>query len=138
LIDHIFWSDKARFDRNEVVNRHNCTYWSSHNTHVKFKVPNTGQGVMVWCGLTSGGLFRPYFFKETVTGSVYKQMLVDYARPYFKRKRLYFQHDGAGPHYAVVMRDWLDEKFPDRWIGRRGLLDWPARSSDLTPRDFFL
>jgi hypothetical protein len=77
LIDHIFWSDEARFDRNAVVNRHNCTYWSSENPHVKFKVSNTGQGIMVWCGLTSGGLLGPYFFKETVTGPVYKQMLVD-------------------------------------------------------------
>jgi hypothetical protein len=25
LIDHIFWSDEARFNRNEAVNRHNCT-----------------------------------------------------------------------------------------------------------------
>ena len=26
LVDHMFWSDEARFDRNGVVNRHNCTY----------------------------------------------------------------------------------------------------------------
>jgi hypothetical protein len=69
---------------------------------------------------------------------VYKQMLVDYAWSYLKRKRLYFQHDGAGPHYAIVVRDWLDEKFPGRWIDRRGPFDWPARSPDLTPCDFFL
>ena len=37
-----------------------------------------------------------------------------------------------------MVRDWLDEKFPDRWIGRRGPFDWPARSPDLTPCDFFL
>ena len=33
---------------------------------------------------------------------------------------------------------WLDEHFPDRWIGRRGFVEWPARSPDLTPLDFFL
>ena len=27
---------------------------------------------------------------------------------------------------------------PDRWIGRRGPVEWPARSPDLTPMDFFL
>lgn len=59
------------------------------------------------------------FFKETVTGPVYKQMLVDYAWLYLTRKRLYFQHDGAGPPYAVVVHDWLNEKFLGRWIGRR-------------------
>ena len=39
-------------------------------------------------------------------------MLVDYAWPQLQRKRLYFQHDGAAPHYAVVVREWLDEKGP--------------------------
>ena len=29
-------------------------------------------------------------------------------------------------------------KFPGRWIGRCGPFDWPARSPDLTPCDFFL
>ena len=39
FVDHIFWSDEARFSRNGVVNRHNCTYWSSKNPHNKFEVP---------------------------------------------------------------------------------------------------
>ncbi len=98
---------------------------------------------MVWCGLTSGGLLGPYFFTETVTGPVYKQMLVDYAWPYLKRKRLYFQHDGAGPLFADAVRNWLDEKFPGRWIGRRepfrgynrtGPADKPA---SVIPRFFY-
>lgn len=28
--------------------------------------------------------------------------------------------------------------FPNRWIGRKGEIKWPARSPDLTPLDFFL
>ena len=28
--------------------------------------------------------------------------------------------------------------FPGRWTGRRGSVDWPPRSPDLTPLDFFL
>ena len=35
------------------------------------------------------------------------------------------------------MRNKLDEKLPGRWIGRRGPIEWPARSPDLTPLDFF-
>lgn len=46
--------------------------------------------------------------------------------------------DGAPVHYASDVRDWLDENFSARWIGRRGAIDWPARSPDLTPTDFFL
>ena len=50
---------------------------------------------------------------------------------------LHFQQDGALAHYAKDVRQWLDEKFPGRWIGCRGLIKWPARSPDLTPLDFF-
>jgi hypothetical protein len=138
LIDNIFWSDEAKFNMNTTVNRHNCTYWARENPHVKFTVPNTSEGIMVWCGMTSNGLVGPYFYNENVTGLVYKQMLVNYAWPQLRRKELYFQHDGAGAHYAVIVRNWLDEKFPGRWIGRRGPFEWPARSPDLTPCDFFL
>ncbi|CAF1096118.1 unnamed protein product [Didymodactylos carnosus] len=138
LIDNIFWSDEAKFNMNTVVNRHNCTYWARENPYLKFEVPNTQQGVMVWCGISSSGVVGPYFFNDIVTGPLYKEMLVSYAWPQLKNKNFYFQHDGAGPHYAVIVREWLDRKFPDRWLGRRGPFDWPARSPDLSPCDFFL
>jgi len=47
-------------------------------------------------------------------------------------------HDGAPPHFALGVRAWLDQKFPERWLERRGPHEWPARSPDLTPCDFFL
>ena len=43
---------------------------------------------MVWCELSPNGLFGPYFFDEIVTGSTYRQMLVDYAWSQLQRKRL--------------------------------------------------
>ena len=83
-------------------------------------------------------LLVDYFFSETVSGLSYKQILVDYACPQLQRKRLYFQHDGAASHYAIIVGEWIDKKFPGRWIGRRWSFDCPARSSDLTPCDFSL
>lgn len=50
----------------------------------------------------------------------------------------YFQQDGAPPHYGTVVRQWLDGQFPGHWIGRRGSVEWPPRSPDLTPLDFYL
>ena len=49
-----------------------------------------------------------------------------------------FLQDGAPPHFAISVRNWLDEHFPGKWIGRRGPIDWPARSPDLTPLDFYV
>ena len=65
-------------------------------------------------------------------------MLVDYAWPQLQGKRLFFQYDGAARHYAVIAREWLDEKRPGCWIGRCGPLNWPAPSPDLTSCNFFL
>ena len=63
---------------------------------------------------------------------------MDYAWPQLQDKRLFFQHDGAAPHYTVLVREWLDEKCPGCWIDRREPVDWPARSPCLTPCDLFL
>ena len=48
-----------------------------------------------------------------------------------------YQHDGAPPHWGSVVRQFLDEKFPDRWIGRDEPIPWSPRSPDITPLDFF-
>ena len=50
----------------------------------------------------------------------------------------YFQQDGASSHYARKVGDYLNQLFPDRWIGRRSPLEWATRSLHLTTCDFFL
>ena len=37
-----------------------------------------------------------------------------------------------------IIQEQSESIFPEKWIGRRGPIDWPARSPDLTPMDFFL
>ena len=46
--------------------------------------------------------------------------------------------NGAPPHWGLVVREFLDQTFPNRWIGRDGPIAWPPRSPDLTPLDFFM
>ena len=53
-----------------------------------------------------------------------------------KRGRVYFQHDGAPPHFSREIRNFLNYRFPGRWIGRGGPRNWPARSPDLSPLDY--
>jgi hypothetical protein len=36
------------------------------------------------------------------------------------------------------VRNYLDDVFENCWIGRGGNINWPARSPDLAPNDFFL
>ncbi|KAJ8884308.1 hypothetical protein PR048_016165 [Dryococelus australis] len=45
----------------------------------------------------------------------------------------WYQHDGCSADNATYARRVLDRKYPDSWIGRGGLVHWPARSPDLSP-----
>ena len=54
------------------------------------------------------------------------------------RQRLWFQHDGAPAHFVLDVKEYLNNVFPNRWIGRSGPVQWPPRSPDLTPMDFFI
>lgn len=49
----------------------------------------------------------------------------------------WYQHDGAPAHYSRIAREYLEEMFPGRWVGRRGAIEWSPRSPDLSPPDFF-
>ena len=51
---------------------------------------------------------------------------------------MYFQHDGAPPHYTRHVRDYLNESFPNCWLGHGGPVAWPPRSPDLTPIDYYV
>ncbi len=99
------------------------------------------QKVMVWAGISSTRKIGPIFFDQPVIGTTYLLMLNDDVLPVISQweefERLTFQHDGAPPHYSRTVRNFLDETFPE-WIGRRGTIEWPPRSSDMTPPDFFL
>lgn len=53
------------------------------------------------------------------------------------RERMWIQLDGAPPHYAVVVRTFLNNPYPRRWTERDGPISWHLRSPDLTPLEFF-
>ncbi|GFW50870.1 uncharacterized protein TNCV_3591521 [Trichonephila clavipes] len=53
-------------------------------------------------------------------------------------QELQFQQDGATCHTARATIDLLKDMFGDRLISRFGPVNWPPRSCDLTPLDYFL
>lgn len=42
----------------------------------------------------------------------------------------------CNPHCGSEVREYL-EIFSGRWIGRKGQIEWPAKSPDITPVDFY-
>jgi hypothetical protein len=91
-------------------------------------------------------VYGPFFFPEkTVNGITYLRMLQNwlFPQPQDELQNIIFQQDGAPPHFLNGVREWLNDFVPYRWIGRRGpndlvFLQWPPRSPNLTPCDFFL
>lgn len=141
---YVMFSDEATFKNNGELNRHNCHYYSDVNPHWYQQVDNQHRwSVMVWIGIVNGYLIGPYFFDENVTGVSFLQMLSEHLPDMLEhvdlatRQRMWLQLDGAAPHYALIVRDYLNTTFPQRWIGRMGPISWPARSPDLTSPDFF-
>ncbi|PSN58165.1 hypothetical protein C0J52_00997 [Blattella germanica] len=97
----------------------------------------------MWCGLSSKGLVGPFFFDATITGEVYLEMLRTSILPgvralYGADEEVFYQQDGAPPHYHLAVRAFLDDNLQGHWIGRRGPIEFPPRSPDLTPMDFYL
>jgi len=52
-------------------------------------------------------------------------------------QNVWFQQDGARPHYAIRIREFLSRSFPDRWIGRGGTIECPNRLICLILTIFF-
>lgn len=145
----ICFSDEATFCLNGTVNRQNCRYWSVNNPHwMRDCHTQHPQKVNVWCGIINSHIIGPFFIDGNLDSTKYLDLLTNLILPSLARlypgnlgnidDSIWFQQDGAPPHYAREVRQLLNNVFPGRWIGRRGATEWPARSPDLTPLDFFL
>ncbi|KYN07050.1 hypothetical protein ALC62_01979 [Cyphomyrmex costatus] len=86
----------------------------------------------------------PFFLPPRLTGEMYVEFLENELPALLKdvplrdREQLIFQHDGAPAHFARYVRNFLDTRYPDRWIGRGGPITWPARSPELNVLDYFV
>ncbi|GFS48384.1 transposable element Tc3 transposase [Trichonephila clavipes] len=143
----ILFSDEAHFWLNGYVNKQNCRIWSEANPQVYVETPLHPEKLTVWCALWADGIIGPYFFKNdeghdvTVNGDRYRAMVTNFFIPELNNhdvQELWFQQDGATCHTARATIDLLKNTFGDRLISRFGPVNWPPRSCDLTPLDYFL
>ncbi|GFS49217.1 transposase [Trichonephila clavipes] len=92
------------------------------------------------------GLVESFFKNDeghnvTVNGDRYRVMITNFFIPELNNhdvQELWFQQDGATCHTARATIDLLKDTFGDRLITRFGSVNWPPRSCDLTPLDYFL
>jgi hypothetical protein len=139
LLSVILFTDEASFTRDGINNSRNLHTWSDENPQ-RTRITNFQRrfSVNARCGLLGDKLIGPFVFDNNLTGDTYEFFLRNELPgllediPLVVRSQLYFQHDGAPPHYTRHVREYLDESFPNRWFGRGGPLAWPPRSPDLT------
>jgi hypothetical protein len=49
-----------------------------------------------------------------------------------------FQQDGAPPHWACILGEFLDKHFPGHWVGRNGPIACSPHPPEIKPFDSFL
>jgi len=85
-----------------------------------------------------------FVFDNNLTGNTYEAFLKNELPglleniPLMIWHQMYFQHDGAPPHYTRHEREYLNKCFPNRWLGRGGPVAWPPWSPGLTLLDYYL
>ena len=138
----VIFSDECAIYRSS--RQRNIVFWSKENPYFYEEIENHPPYVMIWAGIDSRHIYGPYFFDAAVNQHAYLAMLREWFIPLLETKGVkdecWFQQDGAPPHFAVSVREFLNEQLPGRWIGRGSPLlpaplAWPPRSPDLTTCD---
>ncbi|GFW46205.1 uncharacterized protein TNCV_4210841 [Trichonephila clavipes] len=137
--------DEAHIWLNDNVNKQNCHIWSEANTQVYVENPLHPENLFgALYGLveslvhTSSKTMKAK--NVTVNGDRYRAMITNFFIPELNNhdvQELWFQQDGATCHTARATIDLLKDTFGDRLISRFGPVNWPPRSCDLTPLDYF-
>jgi hypothetical protein len=145
FFDRILWTDESSFTRSGIFNMHNYHSWSVDNPKLIRRHNFQHQfSINLWSGVLDRQLIGPFELPPRVTGEIFLNFLQNDFPDLMAdvnllvRRHMYFQCDGAPCHYSRIVRNHLDEHFPNKWIGRGGPITWPPRSPDLNPIDFFV
>ena len=151
FIRNLVIGDEAAFALNEGANRKNNVHYapSRHPPAFNFEKRCSREKVTVWVGLCGNGVvLGPFFFDANVNGQTYLRMINEQVVPQLENnfprqengmfRYLWWAQDGAPAHRLGAVTDRLRELFHQRVIAMHQAVEWPPRSPDLTPCDFFL
>lgn len=145
FLQRILWTDESTFTKDGVFNFHNEHEWAPENPHKTKKSSSQYKfSINISAGIVNNTLIGPHVIEGNLNSESYlnflQETLPDLLEdvPLAVRRSIIFQHDGAPPHFGRLVKNYLDEVYPNSWIGQNGPIHWPARSPDLTPLDFYL
>jgi len=148
-INKILFSDEAHFTLDGYVNRQNYRIWGSKRPELAVCTPLHPKKVACWAGLCAKGIVGPIFLKEgeKIDGETYLRILNEAFSEASRRRMVegyHFQQDGAPPHRTPRVLELIKSRFQDRVIAldfsksTGSGIDWPPKSPDLSPLDFYL
>ena len=152
FLPNIVISDEAAFAMNGKVNTRNVRQYAPAGNPPPFNFERNASRakVNVWTGICGNGvLLGPFFIEGNLDGISDYNLLIERVFPPLMANfrdqfdddhflRLWWVQDGAPAHTLLMVRDILMEMFQNRVIALHHDIEWPARSPDLTPCDFFL
>lgn len=152
FLPNIVIGDECSFAMNGRVTTQNVRMYAPVNQPPNFtyEVSNDRSKVTVWAAITgNNSLIGPYFFQGNVNGRTYLDLMNNFALPALAQAynvniqdrnahRLWWFQDGATPHRTRNVKQRIQEIFGQRVVALGHTIEWPARSPDLTPCDFFL
>ena len=132
----ILFTDEAMFTRDGIFNFHNVHMWAHANPHtIREAKHQTTFSINVWAGIVGNRLIGPVRLPERLTGPTYQEFLEQLTRDILPdvlddvllqlRVGMWFMHNGAPPHFSCISRQYLNNHFPGKWIGRNGPVAWP-------------
>ena len=156
-LQEFLFSDEANFLLSGHVNSQNVRRYAPLKStdpinggrpeHFAVDKPTFSAKLMVFCGIRRNGTFGLKLYQnKTMDGRAYHSLLQYHVLPQLRQwnggnlDRLVWAQDGAPCHVTLQNMRYLDSQFGDRVVSRKPIQgrDWPARSPDLNPCDFFL
>ena len=151
FLENIVIGDESSFFMNGRVFSHNVRQYAPRHDPPAFIYERNAsrEKVSVWCGLCgNGALIGPVFFNGNLDGDAYLHMIDEEIVPRLEREyqrdadgafhRLWWIQDGAPAHRRLIVRERLQRLFQDKIVAMNHPVEWPPRSPDLTPCDYFL
>lgn len=144
FLKHTCFRDECIFTLHNEPNVQNCRTWATENPHnyveTRTQYP---QKLNVWMGILGQHIIGHFFIEGNLTALRFLQLLQEEITPAInevapKNEEIWFQMDGCRAHNGRDVREFLNDRFNGKVIGRGYQIDWAVRSPDLSLNDFFL
>ncbi|KAI5633672.1 hypothetical protein NE865_13620 [Phthorimaea operculella] len=141
----IVWAGEALFSKINMVTDHSKNWWTLREKVYQNKPDEPKRfSLNVWGAVCGQNLIGPYFTKPELKQAPYPEILKNAVEelmmriPENERQNLWWYHHISPREHEDAVKQYLNEKFGDHWIGVGGPVPSPTHCLDLIPTDYCL